>query len=350
MKDDKDLLRILMEDSEKQTDVYRPSAYWRRSEQVAAEKMLERGITNFRSPSSGIIGQGYTDAPILDPALLWERGGITSKLRKWIANKAMVRRYFLRPYLALIEALHTERGLYQDYYLRSKLGSWFEEYMQRHGLPDTLVGQCATTLNLEGAEISKHYLGALAKIHNLSSRVDFTKITRVFEIGGGFGANAHLLMHMFPNIRKYLYLDIPPMLYVGTQYLKHFFPAQVRDYRETRDQSALTFCVGPTCEIIAIAPWQIENVKASVDVFINFASMQEMSEDIVRNYAGKIKTLMQREGKLCLLMYPMDRPDGVRLTNDEILRFFEDSFHVETITPEVTTEIINPPHYFLLER
>ena len=93
-------------------------------------------------------------------------------------------------------------------------------------IPETTIGglQPESIVKIDNYKISKFYLEKLARIHTFSKERDFTKIKTVFEIGGGFGANAHLLLNLYPNIKKYIYLDIAPMLYVGTQYLKHFYP------------------------------------------------------------------------------------------------------------------------------
>ena len=349
MEDDNELLKTLLLDSERQVDIYRPGEYWRRSTQVSAKNMLQRGITNFRSSSSGTIGQGYADCLVLDPAVMWEVGGVTAKLRKWIATRSSVRKYFLRPYLAQIEALHAKREAYENHFLNSTLENWFEEFSRRHALPDTLVGQPESTITIGGQVVSKHYLMTLTRIQNFSSKIDFTKVTSVFEIGGGYGANAHLLMHLFPNIRKYLYLDIPPMLYVGTQYLKHFFHSEVLDYLGTRNNDAIRFNDRSDREIIAIAPWQIRNFSGSMDLCINFASMQEMSIEIVRNYAEHIKRLLHKDSKFLLQTYPLEHEDGVRLSDEKILGVFQPSFNVESFDPKLATDIGKPRHYFVLQ-
>ena len=62
-----------------------------------------------------------------------------------------------------------------------------------------------------------------------------------FEIGGGVGTNVHLVLENYKNIRKVLYLDIPPNLYVGTQYLKAFYGNAVSDYRTLKTLDSIKF-------------------------------------------------------------------------------------------------------------
>ena len=40
--------------------------------------------------------------------------------------------------------------------------------------------------------------------------------------------NVHFLLTNFPNIKKVLYLDVVPNIYVGTEYLKYFYKDQVK--------------------------------------------------------------------------------------------------------------------------
>jgi hypothetical protein len=74
-------------------------------------------------------------------------------------------------------------------------------------------------------------------------------------------------------------------------------------------------------EIIAIAPWQIENVDASFDLLWNSCSFQEMTVAQVRNYALFSERLMARSAdpEICLTMYSMEAPTS----RAEILEAFK---------------------------
>jgi len=145
----------------------------------------------------------------------------------------------------------------------------------------------------------------LMRIYNFAQHIDFSSIRSVFEIGGGFGINAHLLLHLYPNIRKYLYMDIPPCLYIGTQYLRHFYNSDVCDYLQLRDQNRITFNQDDSRQIIAIAPWQIEKGNFDIDLFWNSSSFQEMSLESVDYYLQHIQRFMRNGGHqlACLTAY-----------------------------------------------
>ena len=45
----------------------------------------------------------------------------------------------------------------------------------------------------------------------------------------------------FPNIKKVIYLDAVPNIYVGTEYLRYHFQDKVKDYLSTRNEKEITF-------------------------------------------------------------------------------------------------------------
>ncbi len=96
--------------------------------------------------------------------------------------------------------------------------------------------------------------------------------------------NIHLLLENYKNIRKVLYLDIPPNLYVGTQYLKSFYGPAVLDYRTLKLRDSIKFSSDDSIEIFCITPWQIEKFRSSIDIFLNSHSFVEMPKSVIKNY------------------------------------------------------------------
>ena len=146
-------------------------------------------------------------------------------------------------------------------------------------------------------------------------------------------------------MKKYLYLDIPPILYVGTQYLKHFYENEVIDYRQTRSTDTIRFSSNYEREIIAVCPWQIEKIDTNIDLFWNSASFQEMSNDRVINYTQHINRMLRdNKSKLYLYVHKGGKPEKTILA-EELLQLIENksSLIFERLEPEV--EISNA-HYF----
>ncbi len=164
-----------------------------------------------------------------------------------------------------------------------------KELLNKYRMPYSLLSGCLDRVSIDGKEIAVRYLELLLSIDNIAASVKFEDAESMFEIGGGFGSSVHVLLENYPNIRKVLYLDIPPNLYVGTQYHKAFYGSQVVDYRDTRDLGPLTFSEDDSLEILCIAPWQIEKIQNGTDIFINSQSFVEMPLEVVKNYTDIIK-------------------------------------------------------------
>jgi putative sugar O-methyltransferase len=229
---------------------------------------------------------------------------------------------------------------------------WFEKIQEEYDIPDGIVGGVENVVNFGGKRYSLFYVECIARIYNYSSKIDFKKVDSIFEIGGGFGANAHLLMHLFPNIRKYIYLDIPPNLYIGTQYLKCFFP-NIIDYKQSAGRELIEFSDNDEREIFAIAPWQIERVNATVDCVWNSHSFVEMPINVVQNYAKYIKQFMRKKPPssfLCMLTYD-DFDLSTTFHPHKLLEIFGEFLTIEKINQQVNLqEIENRISYYFLGR
>ena len=333
----------MLEDQKRQPRLYQPGPYWAGYSKRVTKALESEGLAKFRS--SWAIGKGYADCLLLDPTHTWDLNNWKRRYLNRFLGIPKVKRILVSHYLRQIEFFFDQMKRYRDSYYEIKYGDWFAHMLDVYRLPETLVGSPSDVIDIDGTTISRTYFEHLARIHNFSQRVDFRKVRVVFEIGGGFGATAHLLIHLFPNIRKYLYLDIPPILYVGTQYLKHFFSSDVVDYEKTGTSDTVAFSNDDNLQIICICPWQIESVKASVDLFWNSASFQEMDIETVRNYAGYITRFTQgnENAALCLWGYGGGDPKRTLLP-EQVIEPFADCFEFEEVDPHVAE---GTPRYLL---
>ena len=299
MFDEPHLLDAMMADMEQQRNIHRPGPYWRKYAQRIADAIRVEGLSRFRA--SPAIGRGFVD--------VFAGDAISRMTPGW--RKRAVDGMLALPLASAIRGAHRERMLRhqreaharkQETYRRT-LENWFGNFVSTRAIPDTTVAEPERRIELAGREVGELYLRTLGWVDDLSNRVDFAQVRTVFEIGGGFGAMAHTLLHLFPNIRKYLYLDIPPTLYVGTQYLKHFYGDAVIDYRHSRSARRIGFSDDDSREILAICPWQLETVDASCDFFWNSSSFQEMPQEIVNFYAVQIERLLGPDADMALYVY-----------------------------------------------
>ena len=95
--------------------------------------------------------------------------------------------------------------------------------LSKYQLKNTTDFGCVQLFKFLDKSYPCHYLDMADRIDKLSSAFDFKHIKSFFEMGGGFGANVQFLVTNFPNIKKILYLDVVPNIYVDTEYLRHHF-------------------------------------------------------------------------------------------------------------------------------
>jgi len=322
----------MLADARDQDGIYRPGPFWSGYAARIATALENEGLAGFRS--SAAIGRGYCDVFNDDPA--GALGGVPGRL--YAAAKAIG---VQRPIDTAWRGRDRVRQRQKDRRFTSTLGPWMRSFRARFDLPDTLVGNPQRRVSFSGEEIGELYLRDFAWVDDYGKRVDLAAVRSVFEIGGGFGSMAHTVLHLFPNIRKYLYVDIPPNLYVGTQYLRQFYPDAVLDYEHTRHRARITFSQNGEREIIALCPWQLERVEAEFDLFWNSTSFQEMTPEIVANYARHIARLMGRDGAVCLYVYAA-LPSSPTLSASQVSRLIEDrtSLHIATIDAPVASRIV----------
>ena len=301
--DDPQLLQLMLSDMAAQDGVYRPGPYWQAYTERIEAGIRRDGISRFRSNYS--IGRGFADVPLVDPG----SDGLGHRLA--IAARGLARR---KP----VSTRLVDRPGNQAW-----IDAFLARFAEAHPLPDTLVGSPARTFSSSVGEVGELYLRDFAWIDDFASRIDFRSIRSVFEIGGGFGSMAHSLLHVFPNIRKYAYLDIPPVLYLGTQYLKTFYGSAVRDYASTRELTSIRFDRDTDAlEIAAICPWQVEHLDGPFDLFWNSSSFQEMPEASIANYARHVGRLIAPDGVAGLFVY---RGQGSEVSGDRIVEIFRET-------------------------
>ncbi len=281
LKDEFDLLGAMIDDAEHQAALYHPGPYWAEKSRSAIKEIKKYGISDFRG-STNLIGMSYADNICTDARNSYNQG--LRKFANYLAKAFPVSKIFAsQVQLTSVHANNSIQLAQEVAKLKIKYCSIFEKY----SIPYSLLGGCLTKAEINGSYYSTHYLNLLDQHDKIASRINFSKVHTLFEIGGGFGANVHLLLHNYKNIKKVLYLDIPPNLYVGTQYLKSFYGNAVIDYKTSKNMSLIGFKDDDSLEIYCIAPWQIEQFAGSIDVFINSHSFVEMPEIVVQNYARK---------------------------------------------------------------
>lgn len=327
------LLKQMLDDQEHQTSLYRPGRYWRPYQKRIVAELNAHGLVDFRRQPG--ISKGYSDVLVRNPfAGNWPAASLKFRLLKILLSLPVLRT--IRAGYEKVINLHIKRALkFQNLYFQARFPNGIEPLLSGRSLPDTLHGGSENEILLDGKSHAAIYIRYLLEMQAFDRHgADLSRARSAMEIGGGFGGFMHLLLTQYPNIKKVIYVDIPPVIYVATQYLKHFFGAAVYDYSQTRLDQRLAFKADDSLEIFCLCPWQIERLADSnIDTFFNIASFSEMSVEIVQNYARHLRRLVAVDGKLCLFLNKGEETAKGTTPASEILQSFKPEFSFSSFEP-----------------
>lgn len=316
--EDERLLSAMLGDMQKQKPEYRPGPYWESKTIMSAQSIYQHGYDNFRSAKSN-IGLSYADNPVVYYESLMSR---KRKQLHGFFKKFFLTRDFIDWQVRMTENQFREVMRHQQYL--ANISPDVLSLLDKYDLSRSCSFGCDWSVEIKGKTYPILYVELCQQIDQIAKRVNLNEVTSVFEIGGGFGAMAHILLQNFPNIKTYIYLDIPPNLFIGTQYLKSLFPGRVHDYLALRDLDVIRpqqrRAGGDGPDIFCICPWQIERLDYTADLFYNSHSFVEMNESIVSNYAAHIKKLSKPTTQYAFVTY--DNGTDTSLAPNRLPGFF----------------------------
>ena len=277
------LLDILIKDEKKSNRLlYSSGPYWDYKNRRTIYQLKKKNLKNFRNLNSG-VGTSFCDNLVYDIRNEYNlKGRIISSfcrlpiIKKIYEGQLKVTSTHINNYLKNLSIVYNN-----DERVNALLNKYKFENTTEFG--------CIQKFSKNNSEYSTHYINMADRVDILSKKFDFTKIKTYFEIGGGFGSNIHFLLTNFKNIKKVIYLDVVPNIYVGTEYLRYFYKENIKDYLSTKKSKELSFENNENLEIICIPPWEIEKIKVEIDHFHNAASFVEMPENVVENYVKYLK-------------------------------------------------------------
>ena len=277
------LLKSLINDEKKNAGkLYSAGPYWDYKNLKTINQIKKKGISKFRGYNSG-VGTSFTDNLVVDIRNeLNFKGRLAASLfslpviKKIFDSQLQITKNLLNRYMEILSTIYESNPQ-------------TEELIKKYKFEKTTEFECIKKINFKGKDISIHYLEMANRINNLSTIFELNNVNSFFEIGGGFGSNIHFLVTNFPNIKKIIYLDLVPNIYVGTEYLRHFYKKKVIDYLNLKDSDKIKFSNNDELEIICIPPWLIERLDVQIDHFHNASSFVEMPEEIIANYCDYVK-------------------------------------------------------------
>tara|TARA_Y200000002_G_scaffold375189_1_gene377082 strand:- start:105 stop:1109 length:1005 start_codon:yes stop_codon:yes gene_type:complete len=313
------LLETLVED-QKKTDksLYSSGPYWDYKNKKTLNEIKKKGLKDFRGLSAG-VGTSFADNPVVD---IRNELNYKGKIISSFFSLPLIRRIFESQIILTKNCL---KNYLENLAIVYKNNSSVQNLIKKYKFLNTTKFGCLKKFMYLDNEYSTHYLNIAKRIDNLSEYFDFRKTKTFFEIGGGFGANVHFLLTNFTNIKKVIYLDAVPNIYVGTEYLRHHFQDKVKDYLSTKNEKEILFKENDELEIICIPPWEIEKINVKVDHFHNAASFVEMPERVVKNYIKFVNKFKTKE--ISLMSY--DNFDTSTTLDPKLLsKFFDQKANI----------------------
>jgi putative sugar O-methyltransferase len=296
------LLKELNRDQHLQSqNLYVPGKYWNNKAKKISYELQKKGLDNFRGYYSG-VGTSYCDNIVID---IWneEISKINNILRYTLRKIPILNRVetLIKKTQSMLVEMHRHKLKFYQHFLQ--LSARLQTLLDTYQIENTTTFGCVDLINVGQKNYSLHYLELLNTISFISEKIDFTSIISMLEIGGGFGANVHLMLQNYKNLKKIIYLDITPNLVVGTEYLRNLYGNCVIDYLTTKNLKKIRFANNNFLEIYCIAPWQIEKLEVTIDYFHNAHSFVEMPIEVVRNYLYYVEKFLGEKGRIGLVSY-----------------------------------------------
>jgi len=288
---DHDLLAMMLADMQTAEQLYRPTRFWVEASKLILGDLDRLGVSTFRSHKSAELCYVPTYA----------NRRLTAVLRKLLALAGPMAR------LLGADAGRIERG--KQFFLNMVDGTNDAANDYRvlvaadNGRPPGLLdlsesdyGAPMEHFSFEGRRYSRSFLRYLTGLAYLKKAVDAEGLETALEIGGGFGTLGEILASLRDREGFYVNVDIPPLAFVATRYLQAVLgESAVAGYDLTRDMDVIDLeDLRRKHRAVVLCSWQLPRVRGMVDLFVNFASFQEMEPHVVQNYVRRVQPLTRR--------------------------------------------------------
>ncbi|MFX1427881.1 MAG: putative sugar O-methyltransferase [Promethearchaeota archaeon] len=147
---------------------------------------------------------------------------------------------------------------------------------------------------LDGKLISQDLANSFLEYQSIMSQINQEEIDTILELGPGYGRTAYIFLKLLPNL-KYLFVDIPPALYIAETYISNQFKEKkifrfrrFNSYDEIKEDYE-------DSDIVFLLPAQLDLLPSeTADLFINISSLHEMRLDQIDHYFNCIDKLIKK--------------------------------------------------------
>lgn len=314
VKDDPELLKLMMKDHLSVSDLFKPTNYWSYYEKTILSELQELGLHDFRGRNNSLLSSfGATDLHPFSALLnLWIRLSSSP-----YDLRIIILRFFVKMYLKIMKLqTHLTRNSIKcpsDEYRSINLSCYkfAKSYGEKNGakpineFEGSLVGNPENVFYVNGKLYTNSLLSHYTHYAYCCKHMNFDSIDTIMEIGSGSGKQIEVIKKLHKHLCFYVF-DISPQLYVCEQYLSALFPDSVVSYRQTRTMKSIP--EPQKGKIFIFGNWKIpELTNLNSDLFWNAESFQEMEPAVVLNY---LKYVNQKTTKYVFLN---ERMKGVKV-------------------------------------
>lgn len=276
-------LNTMIKDMQKEDSLYKPTTFWIEASKIIVDDINNLGIESFRShpAATGMFVPLYS-------------------FPQYIYNKAL----FTKTSTALQEAtVDIKSNLKLEMLIRGETQALCDYRVllatnEDHApftdkVSESNIGEPKEQFTFDERNFSRSFLNYLLGLNFIKKTVDTSSIKTVMEIGGGFGTLGEILLTDSRNDYFYINVDIPPVSFVSSFYLKKLLGEEnVADYFDLKEEKELKIDeLSKQYKSLNLASWQLPKLKGKIDLFVNFISFQEMEAEVVQNYCTYISAL-----------------------------------------------------------
>lgn len=313
VRDDAELLELMMQDRQSTSDLYKSTKYWSELEKTFLPELQSLGLHDFRRRHNSVLTaigatdlEPYSTFLNTSPATAARRilqfqlkiSLVLKKIRESLIHKTVDR--------SSTKCSDTNLALYES----------AKSYGEKNGAMSVSKFEASPIGNPENLFFigDKMYTASLLNYYiqyaYCCKYMNFDSIHTVMELGSGAGKQIEVLRKLHPNLCFYIF-DIPPQLYVCEQYLSELFPDSVVLYRQTRTMESIP--LPEKGKIFIFGNWKLSELKnLKYDLFWNSAGFQEMEPFVVLNY---LKYINQQTVKYVFLH---ERMNGVNKSTAKV--------------------------------
>ena len=283
------LLALMVEDAAGSGPLWTATAYWRGYSSRILRELKRAGLADLRTNQTMLKGFATGGMPLPElPAAPWKRAA-------WRALQALpgvgqiAGEY--RRVLAAEYARHRETRRQHARMVMDEIARAFPDLRPPAGLAN---GGADDAFSWRGHTIVPAFAMYLSRAADFYTQVPAREVKSIVEIGPGLGLSSLAHIALNPSLRVIVNVDIVPVLYLSTQFLKSIDGLDVVDYRMLRARERIvTEPASAGARVYQLAPWLLPRVDGAFDFFFNAFSFQEMEPEVCRNYAAELLRIVE---------------------------------------------------------